>query len=88
MSYLELNRKFECIYCLQMHAFSKAAVLRATGCTHDLKVCRSELKRKIEASINDSQLDDLKCPDLECGAMIAPEDIRDYVTPELFERYG
>lgn len=84
LRFLELKKTFECTLCGEVLPLSEAPVLRAIKCNHDPNICSTDLATFLEETITRDRLDNLKCPDTECRAKIAPRDVRKFVSLETF----
>lgn len=86
LSFLNSKKTFECSFCGDVRPLSEAPVLRATKCNHDQNLCSTDLTNILEEAINRGQLAEVKCPDTQCRAVIAPRDVRKFVSPETFQK--
>ena len=85
-SLLEEHKNFECL----IHGDDEPLHLgprlsSATKCNHDPNVCIPCLKDLLEKSIREGRFGDIRCPDTECRATIAFQDIRNLVSTAIFK---
>lgn len=81
-----LSGEQECSVCLTTFtgdAFPRKRI--STSCKHGSFTCLACLKQSLEIQVQENPWDHITCP--ECPAMIAYQGVKEFASPQAFERY-